>query len=135
MQNHEASACTDITGFGLAGHLIEMLKNSKSTAVININELPLIDGALETLKLGIFSTLHPKSQRFEQQIEHTDEACLHAAFPMLFDPQTSGGLLGSIPAEKADACLADLLAQGYESSKIIGRVVEAKSTKKISLTT
>lgn len=135
MQNHEASACTDITGFGLAGHLIEMLKNSKSTAVININELPLIEGALETLKLGIFSTLHPKNQRFEQQIEHTDEACLHAAFPMLFDPQTSGGLLGSIPAEKADACLADLLAQGYESSKIIGRVVEAKSTKKISLTT
>ena len=133
MQSHEANACTDITGFGLAGHLIEMLKNPKNAAVINMNELPLIEGALETLKLGIFSTLHPKNQRFAQQIEHSDEACLHTAFPMLFDPQTSGGLLGSIPAEKADACLADLLAQGYESSKIIGTVVEAKSTKKISL--
>ena len=135
MQSHGANACTDITGFGLAGHLIEMLKNSQNIAVINMNELPLIEGALETLKLGILSTLHPNNQRFAQQIENSNEACKHASFPVLFDPQTAGGLLGTIPAKKADACLSDLIAQGYESSRIIGTIVEANSTQKISLIT
>ena len=135
MQSHNASACTDITGFGLAGHLLEMLKNSNNTAAINMDELPLIEGAINTLNLGIVSTLHPQNERFSKQIEISDKALSHTTFPLLFDPQTSGGLLGAIPAEQADSCLADLIAQGYDSSRIIGTVVQYESEKKITLRT
>ena len=135
MQSHNASACTDITGFGLAGHLLEMLKNSNNTAAINMDELPLIEGAINTLNLGIVSTLHPQNERFSKQIEISDKALSHTIFPLLFDPQTSGGLLGAIPAEQADSCLADLIAQGYDSSRIIGTVAQSKSEEKITLRT
>ena len=125
----------DITGFGLAGHLLEMLKNSNNTAAINMDELPPIEGAIDTLNLGIVSTLHPQNERFSKQIEISDKALSHTTFPLLFDPQTSGGLLGAIPAEQADSCLADLIAQGYESSKIIGTVIQSESEQKITLRT
>ncbi|MBD09038.1 MAG: bifunctional NADH dehydrogenase FAD-containing subunit/selenide, water dikinase SelD, partial [Gammaproteobacteria bacterium] len=109
--------------------------NSNNTAAINMDELPLIEGALNTLNLGIVSTLHPQNERFSKQIEISDKALSHTIFPLLFDPQTSGGLLGAIPAEQADSCLADLIAQGYESSRIIGTVVQSESEEKITLRT
>ena len=131
--SHGASACTDVTGFGLVGHLLEMLRGSSLGAVINMSALPALDGTLQTLSAELVSTLQPKNERFSQQIENTDEVRQNPMFQLLFDPQTSGGLLASISADKAQRCLKDLIAQGYKSSAIIGRVVATQSVQKICI--
>ena len=135
MQTHGASACTDITGYGLAGHLLEMLKNSQNGATIYMNDIPVMKGALETLRMNFFSTLYPKNERFSQRINNSGAGYAHDSYPLLFDPQTSGGLLATISNEKKDKCLADLIHHGYKSSRIIGKIVESKFEKKIKLIT
>ena len=122
LRSHGASACTDITGFGLAGHLLEMLDGSSLGATINLDPIPILDGALETLKAGIVSTLQPKNETFSRQIDFANGADNHAAFPLLFDPQTSGGLLAGIPAGDAENCVADLIACGYPETRVIGTI-------------
>ena len=135
LRSHGASACTDITGFGIAGHLLEMLKDSSLGAVINMDALPLIDGALESVNAGFLSTLQPKNERLSRHIDNPDEARRHAAFPLLFDPQTSGGLLAGVASGDADQCLQSLIDQGYDSSVIVGSVVAAESAQKLRLVT
>jgi len=131
LRDQRASACTDITGFGLAGHLLEMLQANALGAVLDLNAIPVLDGALDTSGADIVSTLQPKNERFARQIENPEAASQHAAFRLLFDPQTAGGLLAGVAADKARTCLASLRAQGYESSAIIGRVVPTQSSRKI----
>lgn len=121
---HGASACTDITGFGLVGHLSEMLADSSLGAAIALGALPVLDGALATLADGIVSTLQEKNERFSRHIENDAERRQHPRYPLLFDPQTSGGLLAGIHEDRVDACLAELRALGYAESAVIGRVVE-----------
>ena len=134
LSEHGASACTDITGFGLLGHLSEMLGDSSLGACIALDALPVLDGALATIADGIVSTLHAKNELFSRHLEHDAEARQHPRYPMLFDPQTSGGLLAGIPQDRVDACLADLGALGYDHCKVIGRVVHADdSTRRIRL--
>lgn len=115
----ELKACTDVTGFGLAGHLLEMLRTAKCSAVVNLDQLPLLPGALEaqTMK-GITSTLHEGNKQSCPEITTVN----HRIQEMVFDPQTSGGLLAAVPAEQAEAVLAALVEEGYEQSAIIGRV-------------
>jgi len=131
LRAQHASACTDITGFGLAGHLLEMLQDSALGALLDLSAVPVLDGALETLSADLVSTLQPKNERFSRQIENTDDARQHPAFRLLFDPQTSGGLLAGVAADKAETCLANLAARGYAASAIIGRVVATGSPQKI----
>jgi selenide,water dikinase len=59
--------------------------------------------------------------RLRRAIRNLDEAARHPLYPMLFDPQTAGGLLASVPGEAADACLAELAAAGYGQAAIVGR--------------
>jgi selenide,water dikinase len=118
---HRATACTDITGFGLIGHLLEMLQASEMGARILLEELPVLVGARETLEQGIFSSLYRENRKTECQIENAVEFLQHPLYPLLFDPQTSGGLLASIPEEAASACLLSLKERGCEA-KIIGVV-------------
>ena len=119
---HGASACTDITGFGLLGHAAEMAKASSVDLEINFSALPLMDGAMETVRQGILSTLQPANVRLRRAIRDLERAQGHACYPLIFDPQTSGGLLASLPPAKAETCLRDLHALGYEAAAIIGRV-------------
>ena len=121
--DHGASACTDITGFGLLGHLSEMLGESSLGAEIRLEALPVLDGALETIADGILSTLHEKNAQFSRHLEDDAQARQHAHYPLLFDPQTSGCLLAGVPQDRVEACLANLGALGYEHCGVIGRVV------------
>lgn len=115
------TACTDVSGFGLAGHLAEMLRASKLSASVDLNALPALRGALESMAAGIFSTLHPANQRnAETLLDCTDSHRAHGHFPLLFDPQTAGGLLASVPHDKAAACITALRAAGYNEAAIIG---------------
>ena len=125
LRAHGAEACTDITGFGLAGHLLEMLGGSSLGAYIDLDALPVLPGALHTVDAGILSTLHPKNQRFEDQLEGSAGQRHQPEYALLFDPQTAGGLLAGVPPDNAPACLKELAANGYADSAVIGEVVDA----------
>ena len=116
-----ATGCTDVTGFGLLGHLIEMLSLAKLDATLSLAAIPALDGALDALDAGLHSTLHPANARFARHIEGTD-----ARLPLLYDPQTAGGLLAGVPVEHAAACLLALTELGYHAVAVIG-VVEARA--------
>lgn len=132
LQTHQATACTDITGFGLLGHLSELLHASHTAAEISLAALPRLDGASETLAQGIVSSLHPQNLQAAAQIQNLASVAAHPLFPLLFDPQTCGGLLASVPAATASDCLTALRSHGYASSQAIGRVV-ARSVERSPL--
>ncbi|MBW4467176.1 MAG: selenide, water dikinase SelD [Pegethrix bostrychoides GSE-TBD4-15B] len=121
LRQHGATACTDVTGFGLLGHLLEMLGASGLDASLDLSTLPLIDGAETALKQGIFSSLHPQNARQSSQISNLAAVSQHPVYPILFDPQTSGGLLAALPLDAAPDCLDALKGAGYDQSAIIGQ--------------
>ena len=122
-----ATACTDVTGFGLLGHLVEMTRASEVDVTIELGKIPWLDGARETVAAGIFSSLQPQNIRLRRAIRDLESVVASPLYPLLFDPQTAGGLLASIPADRAEACLAALQALGYEHTAIIG-TVQPKTT-------
>ena len=122
LQKHNTTACTDLTGFGIIGHLIEMTKASEVDAEIYMDALPLLDGAMDTVAAGILSSLQPANLRLRRAIHDIENAAKHPAFALLFDPQTAGGLLAGVPNEQADACVAELKLSGYADTRIIGRI-------------
>ncbi|MGB7416936.1 MAG: selenide, water dikinase SelD [Thermosynechococcaceae cyanobacterium] len=123
---YQASACTDITGFGLLGHLLEMVKSASVSIDLDLDALSPLSGAMDCLEQGFFSSLHPQNLRASQQINNIDESQTHPHWHLLFDPQTSGGLLGAVPADQVLDCLADLQALDYSHSRQIGWVIPAK---------
>ncbi len=120
---HGATACTDLTGFGLLGHLVEMTRPSGVDAELSLSALPLLDGALECVQHGITSSLQPANVRLRRALRNQAQVVDHPRYPLLFDPQTAGGMLASVPAARADACLHALQAAGYPHSRQIGRVL------------
>ncbi|MBL8798364.1 MAG: selenide, water dikinase SelD [Planctomycetia bacterium] len=112
------TACTDITGFGLAGHLLEMLDASKLSAEVQAERVPLYAGFREVAQTGILSSL---------QRDNAKVGCrVHGQAippPSLFDPQTSGGLLAGVKAEQVATTLAELRAVGFTAAAVIGSVV------------
>ena len=110
---HGATACTDLTGFGLLGHLVEMTRPSGVDAELDLDGLPVLDGAAETAAAGILSSLQPANVRLRRALRNQEAALQHPNYPLLFDPQTAGGLLASVPAEAAEACIAELRSLGY----------------------
>lgn len=123
MFRHGATACTDVTGFGFLGHMVEMIRPSGVDVEIDMNDLPIMDGALDTVRMGILSTLQPANVRLRRAIRNQEEAITSEMYPLVFDPQTSGGLLASLPAEKAAGCVAALKELGYPYSRVVGKVL------------
>ena len=123
LRGYGASACTDVTGFGLFGHLLEMARASNVAARIDLSALPLLDGALECVGAGIVSSLQAANTRLAGGLREQSQFAHHPRVPLLFDPQTAGGLLASVPAENAAACVAALRAMGYPQAAVIGAVV------------
>ena len=117
-----ATACTDVTGFGLAGHLVEIISASNMDADLDINKVSAIDGALETIRSGLVSSLHSENARAAKAIAHSAHQADDPRFGLLFDPQTAGGLLASVPEAKVQTCLQGLHQAGYEHATAIGRV-------------
>jgi selenide, water dikinase len=124
LRRHGVHAATDVTGFGLLGHLVEMVRASEVDATVAIDRVPLIDGARETVELGIFSSLQPQNVRLRRAIGEVETAAKHPRYPLLFDPQTSGGLLAAVPLGEAERCVAALRAADYAAAEVIGFVTE-----------
>lgn len=122
MQKHKVHACTDITGFGLLGHLYEMASGSKVNVQILLDNVPIISEAYDLAMMDIIpgGTLNNLSfvnphVNFDYGISHIDQV-------LLADAQTSGGLLISLPEEDAEALLTTLLEKDIQAAKI-GRVI------------
>jgi selenide, water dikinase len=122
LSEHRATACTDVTGFGLLGHLLEMLRASGVDAVLDPEAIPALDGALPLVARGITSSLHAENIAALAALGSTAQG--HEIGPLLIDPQTAGGLLAGVPAAWVSACLAQLHELGYRAA-VIGRVASA----------
>ena len=113
---HGVMACTDVTGFGLAGHLLEMLDASHVSARLDGTRVPLYAGFAEVVGAGIVSSL---------QRDNAKTACrvtADSAPAWLFDPQTSGGLLAGVKPDQCAAVLRELQEAGYTDAAVIGEV-------------
>lgn len=122
LRQHGATACTDLTGFGLLGHLVEMTRPSGVDAELQLSALPLLDGAVECVEAGIVSSLQPANVRLRRALRNAEDFVKDPRYPLLFDPQTAGGLLASVPADQASACIRALKAAGYAQTAAIGRI-------------
>lgn len=117
------SACTDITGFGLLGHLKEMVGASGAKATIEMGSIPISSGAIELALKGVI----PGGARDNRAYLGDSVVFLvNGKYPqeILFDPQTSGGLLISTPQEKTGQLLATLEEKGVKTRAVIGRIEE-----------
>lgn len=115
------NACTDVTGFGLAGHAIEMATSSGVGIEIFSKNIPVLSGVAEFDAMGLISEgLYANREFYESRVEGLEGLPLWLA-DLLFDPQTSGGLLISLPTEKMEELMSRLKERGVEAA-VIGRV-------------
>ncbi|MCA9177166.1 MAG: selenide, water dikinase SelD [Planctomycetales bacterium] len=121
--SHGFIAATDVTGFGLGGHLLEMLRASQVDAILRLAELPRLPGVMELLKDGVESSLAPENQRLLAEVKVSDELRVSPEFRLLADPQTCGGLLLGAPPAVMDAFLATVAEAGLRPPMVIGDVV------------
>lgn len=112
-QEFQATAMTDVTGFGLAGHLAGLCLKSGLQAVVEMDSVPLMPGALGLSERGVRATVFTQNRMIPQI------AAPEGALPdLMFDPQTAGGLLAAVPVSKAGKCLDSLRSSGYAASQI-----------------
>jgi len=124
-----ASACTDVTGFGLVGHLQEMLADTQGRlgATLRLSQIPLLPGAAAVIEAGVTSSLHSANARAFDHFEVPGDLALSGHCQVLADPQTAGGLLASLPAQAAEECVHQLRAAGYADAAIIGELTTSGS--------
>lgn len=124
MKTFEAHACTDVTGFSFIGHALEMASASQVGMVIQSKNIPVFPEAMEYARLGLIpGGAHANRQFFSCKVE------VHSHVPdllidLLYDPQTSGGLLISLPSGNAEGLVKALKEEEHIDSWIVGRVLE-----------
>lgn len=124
MTRHHTTACTDVTGFGFLGHLCRITMESGVTAQIGFTRLPLLPEVLEYATRGIYSGANERNMDYSAARTQFAPEITEAMKAVLFDAQTSGGLLMAVPAEEADATLRDLHAAGIVQAAIVGVIAE-----------
>ncbi|MEZ4269617.1 MAG: selenide, water dikinase SelD [Myxococcota bacterium] len=122
MLANQPSAATDVTGFGLLGHLAALCRAGEVTAELWLDALPRLPGAAAALARGVRSTFHEENARAFRGAVVTAEAAAHPLLELTVDPQTSGGLLFGVPADRAAGAVEALAASGH-SAAVVGRVV------------
>jgi selenide,water dikinase len=120
-KNPAVHAVTDVTGFGLLGHSLEMARSSELTVVIRAADLPLMSQAASLAQQGFVT-----GASLRNWASYSDDVTLPAGFPdwqrnLLTDPQTSGGLLITCGPDRAEAIVQEIVAAGYPSTRVIGR--------------
>ena len=121
---YDIQACTDITGFGIIGHLLEMLGGSGPGIEILYDQLPFHPNALEMYQKGETTGSNNGNRKLVAGRWQMKTSKTAAEEDLLFDPQTSGGLIFAVPESDAEGLLTDLIRAGVDSASLIGRVVE-----------
>ncbi len=114
----DISGVTDVTGFGLAGHLLEMLEASDRAAILHLNAIGLLPGVEELIAQGVESTLAPANRAAEAAMEVSKEDAQSPRYQVLFDPQTSGGLLLGVAKDRIDELHQRLKSLSVQSTTI-----------------
>lgn len=122
------SAMTDVTGFGLLGHISEISRRSKVNVELVVDQIPLLSGVRETVMQQVRSSLH------ENNIQSAADYAISSALDdsliaPLVDPQTCGGLIAAIPSECAEECLNRLRGAGYVFAEQIGRSIDEERSR------
>lgn len=132
VEKYDVSACTDITGFGLLGHCVEMASASEVTFELKVKDIAYLEDAADYAKMGLVPAGAYKNRGYS--MKHVDSEAVEEYFlDLLYDPQTSGGLLISVSPEHLGEMMADFKAAHMDTTvSIIGRVSE-KSDKLIRL--
>jgi len=123
MQEYEVHACTDITGFGLLGHIAEMVIGSGIGVELIAKAIPILPDSLDFAAMGLFPAGAYRNKEFRECMVEFSSAIDPLVRDLLFDPQTSGGLLICVESTQAEALLKDLHAAGMGDASIIGKVV------------
>ena len=122
----KVNACTDVTGFGLAGHAYEMAKGSDVTIKLHFDQVPILDEAIENAKMGLVPAgTYNNINYMQEEILITRED--DYVTDLMYDPQTSGGLLVSLPKEEADKLLAYYEEHLETEFAVVGEVVEKET--------
>ena len=124
MKKYVVHACTDITGFGLLGHAAEMLDGSGCGLRLESRNIPILPEAVEYAAMGLMPAGAFKNKAFRIPMVEFASAVESLIRDILFDPQTSGGLLICVDPQQADDLVGDLVKQGVTDADIIGQVVE-----------
>ena len=127
MVQYDVHSCTDVTGFGLMGHSYEMAQGSNCTLHIQVDKVPYHAEALELAAMGLIPAGAYRNREYAQAGVAVQGKFSLAMEDILYDPQTSGGLRFAIPAEEAEACLAQL-KQTIPQAAIIGYVTEKEDS-------
>ena len=123
IEKYEIHSCTDVTGFGLAGHSMEMAEGSDVTVEIWMNQLPLQSHTLEYARMGLIPAGAYRNRSFTEDRIEIDQGISEELQDIFFDPQTSGGLLISVTPKTAEAILKEFAESGMETAYgIIGCV-------------
>lgn len=122
MADFPVNACTDITGFGLAGHLAEMVSGSGAGMRIDSKSIPVFAEALEFATMGLIPAGAYKNRKFRESMLHISSDVSLALSDILFDPQTSGWLAISVDKSHAEQLLNSLHKKGIEWARIIGEI-------------
>jgi selenide, water dikinase len=121
--NYEIHACTDITGFGILGHVLEMAQGANVQVELDYGMLPFYPHALNMYQRGETTGSNPANQKMAHGSWQMVDNRTSAEEELLFDPQTSGGLLLSLPAAQAEDLLAALRKAGVDMAARVGQVV------------
>jgi len=122
-------ACTDVTGFGLIGHAAEMIAGTNVGFSIQSSDLPVFDEVAKYSSEGLLAAGLHRNRKFRESIVQIDESVPQYLQDVLFDPQTSGGLLISLPAERATKLVESLLQAGISQAVVIGEIVPEPAGK------
>ncbi|MBU2498716.1 MAG: selenide, water dikinase SelD, partial [Proteobacteria bacterium] len=128
MKDFEIHAATDITGFGLAGHAYEVAKGSNVGLEIDIESLPVMHEALEMYKRGVTTGMNKANRRLVEGHSRFERALPPWHREIVFDPQTSGGLMVAVPEREGQALLKALHEGGVMEARMIGRVQGLEDT-------
>ena len=133
MVKYGAHACTDITGFGLGGHLLEMARAGQCEIAIYADSLPFLPGAREYALTGLIPAGSYAIKHFCEHSVGVDPKVESVVVDLIFDAQTSGGLAFSLEASKAVACLKELREAGITDAAIIGEIIGAHPQGRLTI--
>ena len=122
LRGFEVHAVTDVSGFGLAGHALELAQGSDVTCVLDLGALPIFDEALACYESGVTTGVNASNREFVSPHARFAGKRPASQEEIVFDPQTSGGLLAAVPGDQAERLVDALHDAGVEAAREVGRV-------------
>lgn len=123
MLHYDIHACTDVTGFGLGGHILEMARAGRIEVTIDTKSVPVIPEARDYAAMGLIPAGSYATKHFCEHLVKIRPGVETIFLDLLFDPQTSGGLVIALGPDEADQCLSELRQNGVEAAAMIGEVI------------